>query len=203
MKKIFVAIICGVLALSITGCSYSDVFNNKDDKDTNTGVTDNKEDTRTPSKEETKGIDVAIGQNIQYDDNYNISFIENSFKQKVEPSNPDSYYHYFEPKDTSSNTFLVLKTVIKNLGTETLDGEKLPKAKLIYDGKYKYDAQLITEEDDGSDLDSYSWYMDIDPLKTKKIWYLVEVPKEVETNTQATLVMQYQINGKTYNVKIR
>lgn len=203
MKKVLIAIICGVFALSITGCSYSEVIGNKKNNDTNTGVSNNQEDTKKQSKEETKGIDVSIGQNIQYDDNYNISFIESSFKQKVEPSNPDSYYNYFEPKDTSSNTFLVLKTVIKNLGTETLDGEKLPKAKLIYDGKYKYDAQLITEEDDGSDLDSYSWYMDIDPLKTKKIWYLVEVPKEVETNTQATLVMQYQINGKTYNVKLR
>lgn len=203
MKKVLVTIICGILALFITGCSYSEVFNNSNDKDANTGVTDNEENTNTPSKEEVKGIEVAIGQNIQYDDNYNISFIESSFKQKVEPSNPESYYHYFEPKDTSSNTFLVLKTVIKNLGTETLDGEKLPKAKLIYDGKYKYDAQLITEEDDGSDLDSYDWYMDIDPLKTKKIWYLVEVPKEIETNTQASLVMQYQINGKTYDVKIR
>ncbi len=203
MKKVLIAIICGLFSLSITGCSYSEVVGNKKNNDTNTGVSNNQKDTKKPSKEETKGIDVSIGQNIQYDDNYNISFIENSFKQKVEPSNPDSYYHYFEPKDTSSNTFLVLKTVIKNLGAETLDGEKLPKAKLIYEGKYKYDAQLITEEDDGSDLDSYSWYMDIDPLKTKKIWYLVEVPKEVETNTQATLVMQYQINGKTYNVKIR
>ena len=45
--------------------------------------------------------------------------------------------------------------------------------------------------------------MDIEPLKTKKIWYLVEVPQEVEINTQAGLIMQYQINGKTYNVKIR
>ena len=45
--------------------------------------------------------------------------------------------------------------------------------------------------------------MDIEQLKTKKIWYLVEVPQEVEINTQAGLIMQYQINGKTYNVKIR
>ena len=35
------------------------------------------------------------------------------------------------------NTYLVLKTVIKNLGTEILAGEKLPKGKLIYDEKYK------------------------------------------------------------------
>ena len=203
MKKVLVVIICVVFLLSTTGCKYSSIIGNRKNNDTNSGVSNNHKDTKDLNKEETKDIDVSIGQNIQYDDNYNISFIESSFKKTVEPSNPDSYYYYFEPKDTSSNTFLVLKTVIKNLGTETLDGKKLPKAKLIYNGKYKYDAQLITEEDDGSDLKSYNWYMDIEPLKTKKILYLVEVPQEVEINTQAGLIMQYQINGKTYNVKIR
>lgn len=201
MKKVLLAIICGVLVLSVLGCSYSEGFNNKSDKDTNTGVTDNKESTSATNEEEIKGIDVTIGQNIQYDDYYNVSFIESSFKKNVEPTNPDSYYSYFPAGD--GNKYLVLKTIIKNLGTETLDGEKLPKAKLIYDGKYKYDAQLVTEKDDGSELEQYDWYMDIDPLKTKKIWYIVEVPKEVETNTQASLIMQYKINGKTYNVKIR
>ena len=75
--------------------------------------------------------------------------------------------------------------------------------KLIYDGKYKYDAITVMEEDDGSELSQYSFYMDIDPLTTKKIWYMVEVPQEIESNTNASLVMQYNFNSKTYNVKIR
>lgn len=79
----------------------------------------------------------------------------------------------------------------------------MPKGKLIYDGKYKYDAILITEEDDGSELKQYSFYMDIDPLTTRKIWYMVEVPQEIETNTNSRLVMQFNIDGKTYNVNIR
>lgn len=200
MKKVLIAIICGILVLSVTGCSYSDVFN-KDKKDTNTNVTDNKDKTTKSDEKTTKGIDVTIGQNIQYDDNYNISFEDSLFCEKIESTNPDSYYTYYPAGN--GNTYLVVKTVIKNLGTDTLSGSKLPKAKLIYNNKYNYDASLMTEEDDGSRVEQYNWYMDIEPLKTKKIWYAVEVPKEVESNTEAGLILQYQINGKTYNVKVR
>lgn len=199
MKKVLFILICGFTLLSITGCSYSEFFGSKDN--TNSNVTENKDITDTTNKEDKKEIDVAIGQNIQYDSNYNISFLESFFSRKVEPSNPGSYYTYFPAGD--GNTYLVLKTVIKNLGTEILAGEKLPKGKLIYDGKYKYDAILITEEDDGSELKQYSFYMDIDPLTTRKIWYMVEVPQEIETNTNSRLVMQFNIDGKTYNVNIR
>ncbi len=201
MKKVLYILICGLTLLTITGCSYSDVFNNKDTNNKDSNVTDNKNEPSTKPNEDKKGIEVTIGQNIQYDDNYNISFIESYFTHNVEPTNPDSYYTYFPASD--GNTYLVLKTVIKNLDTELLAGEKLPKGKLIYDGKYKYDAITVMEEDDGSELSQYSFYMDIDPLTTKKIWYMVEVPQEIESNTNASLVMQYNFNSKTYNVKIR
>ena len=155
------------------------------------------------TNKKTKAIDVSIGQNIEYDDNYTISFLDYLFTQRINPSNPDSYYHYYEAQDKSSNTLFVLKTTIKNLGGETLDDDSLPGATLIYDGKYKYELEKITEEDDGSDLDGYSWYMDIDPLKTKKIWYKVEVPLDLENNTDKSLEVEYNINNKTYRLKVR
>lgn len=203
MKRSLVILLCGGLLLTLTGCSYSEVFNNKSDSKQDIGVSDNKVSDTKKQNEVKDGIKVEIGQNIQYDDNYNISFLETSFTQKVEPSNPSTYYSYYEPKDSNNNTFVLLKTTIKNLGTETLDGDKLPVGKLIYDNKYKYNSQLVFEEDDGSDLEGYSWYMDIEPLKTKNIWYMVEVPKEVESNTDKSVSMQYKINGKIYTVKIR
>lgn len=189
----------------ISGCSYSEVFNNDESNDNNnnnqsSSVNDN-ENIPDSTPVETETIEVAIGQNIQYDNHYNIAFNETLFTQEVEPTSPGSYYTYFPAGD--GNVYLVLKTVIKNLGTNTLEGENLPTAKLIYDDKYNYDATLITESDDSSELEQYDWYMDIDPLKTKKIWYIVEVPVEVQSNTDTSLVMQYKIDGKTYEVKIR
>lgn len=207
MKKKFFSLLVLVSVIFLaTGCNTKRIIMNKNTNNTSSGnvqVNDNKNTADSKSSTNTKGIEVKIGQNIEYADHYNISFEETLFSKKVEPTNPDSYYYYYEPKDSNNNTYLVLKTVIKNLATETLDGEKLPSPKVIYDNKYTYNASAITEEDDGSDLKGYSWYMDIDPLKTKKIWYLVEVPNEIETNTNANLIFQFQVDGKTYNIKVR
>lgn len=201
MKKILITLISGILILTTSACgSNTHVYNNNESNNNGTSVNDN--DSSNEKEETKKAVDVKIGQNIQYDDNFNISFQSSLFTDKLNPSKPDSFYHYYEVKD-SSNTNFVLKTNIKNLGTETLEGDKLPDATLIYDGKYKYEMQLITEEDDGSDLQGYDWYMDIDPLKTKKIFYMVEVPDEVETNTSASLVVQYEIDSTIYNVVVR
>lgn len=42
MKKVLYILICGLTLLTITGCSYSDVFNNKDTNNKDSNVTDNK-----------------------------------------------------------------------------------------------------------------------------------------------------------------
>lgn len=199
MKKV---IICIIAILSLTGCGYSEIFNN-DNNTTDDTVKDNVKNNDEIQTSTTSAIEVNLGQNIEYPDNYIISFISSSFNQKIVPTSPDSYYTYYEVKDKDSNTYLLLKTTIKNLGAETLDGEKLPSATLIYDDKYKYNFSLITETDDGSDLEGYDWYLDIDPLKTKKIWYMVEVPKEVENSTEKSLVVEYQFNNKIYHIIIR
>lgn len=192
-KKLLGLFLIAMVAFIVTGCGNDAI------KDT--GVSDNKKKSETKETSTKKGIDVSIGQNIQYDDNYNISFEDSLFCEKIEPTNPDSYYTYYPAGN--GNTYLVVKTLIKNLGADTLSGSKLPKAKLIYNNKYNYDAKLMTEEDDGSKVEQYDWYMDIEPLKTKKIWYAVEVPKEVESNSEVGLILQYQINSKIYNVKVR
>lgn len=197
MKKILTTIICMFLVLSITGCNNSKVFNNTKDVNSNTGVGDNNDDTINS----TKGIEVYVGQNIQYDDNYNISFLEANIVKSVEPTNPGQLYTHYVASD--GNLYVVLKTVIKNLGTDAIKGDNIPKGKLIYNDKYKYTNSLITEKDDGSDLQNYYNFMSINPLSSENIWYVFEVPEEVNTNTQANLIVQYQINGKTYNVKIR
>ncbi len=189
MKKVLILLLIGITAFTVTGCG----------KDSN--GSDSKEKSEAQSSNTKKGIEVKVGQNIEYADNYNISFTDTNFSTKVEPTNPGSEYTYFLADN--GNTFLVLKSVIKNEGADTLEGSKLPEAKLIYDNRYHYDAMLVTEEDDGSDLQRYKQFMNIEPLKTKKIWYLVEIPQKLETNSQTSLIMQYKINGKTYNVVIR
>ena len=189
MKKVLILLLIGITAFTVTGCGGESSGSN------------NKEKSEAQSSNTKKGIEVKVGQNIEYADNYNISFTDTNFSTKVKPTNPGSEYTYFLADN--GNTYLILKSVIKNEGDDTLKGSKLPKAKLIYDNRYHYDAMLVTEEDDGSDLQQYKQFMNIEPLKTKKIWYLVEIPQKVETNSQTSLIMQYKINRKIYNVVIR
>lgn len=200
---IVLAIVFYLLSLD-ENTSFNDNSNNSNSNviiRDNDNSNDNGSDNNTNTKQKT--INLEIGQSIDYADNYSIEMISANYSQNVKPTKPDSYYSYYEIKDKSLNTYVVLKTKIKNLGADTLEGDNLPKATLIYDNKYKYDAFSITELDDGSDLEGYDWYQDIDPLKTKKIWYLVEVPLEVKDNTEKSVKIQFEIDDKIYLVNVR
>ena len=200
MKKIIIYIL---LILVLSGCGYEETFTIGNNNITDETVSDNIDDNKEENKSSNNPVEVNLGQNIEFSDNYIISFISSNFSQKIVPTNPDSFYTYYEVQDKSINTYFMLKTTIKNLGGETLSGEKLPSATLIYDNKYKYNLSLITETDDSSDLEGYDWYMDIDPLKTKKIWYYVEIPIEIENSNEKSLVVEYQFNNKIYDIIIR
>lgn len=172
-------------------------ISNATNNDGSGAITDNKNNT-TLDKQYAQ---VNIGQTITIEDFLEYSFIETKFTTKLEPSQPDLYYHYYEAK-SADNTLLGIRTKIKNLQTEQYDGEKLPKATVMYDGKYKYDCKLIVEEDDGSDLQGYDWYMDIEPLKSKNFYYYVELPKEVETDGKS-LTLRIDLKSNSYELKIR
>ena len=68
--------------------------------------------------------------------------------------------------------------------------------------KYKYDCSLIVEEDDGSDLEGYDWYMNIEPLKSKTFYYYAEIPNDVETDTNP-LAFRIELKGNGYELKIK
>lgn len=145
--------------------------------------------------------EVNIGQAITVEDYLEYSFMDSKFTNKLEPTNPKSYYHYYEAK-SGDNILLAIKTKIKNLQTEEFDGEQLPKATVLYDGKYKYSCTLIVEEDDGSDLDGYDWYMDIEPLKSKTFYYYAELPQEAKEDGKP-LVLRIDLKENSYELKIR
>lgn len=145
--------------------------------------------------------EVKIGQTVTVEEYLEYSFLSDKFTKKLNPSKPDSYYHYYEAK-SSDNILLVIKTKIKNLQTEEINGEDLPVATLVYDGKYKYSCNLVLEEDDGSDLDDYKSWMEIEPLKKRTFYYYAELPKEVK-NDGKSLSLIITLKDEVYEVKIR
>ncbi len=119
---------------------------------------------------------------------------------RVEPENPIGYYeNSIVPKD-KNNRFLVLKTVIKNLKEEKLTGEEIPSSTMIFDDQHKYETTIISEEEEGSKLNNQSSLMEIPPLLTKNIWYLVEIPEDI--SSESNFVMEYQIKNQNYHVQL-
>lgn len=145
---------------------------------------------------------VNKGEKITINDYLEIEFRNTKFTQRIDPTKPSSFYTYFDVKDPATNKLLAVELGIKNLATTQFKGTALPKAIIKYDNKYEYSCTLIVEEDDGSNMEGYDWYMDIDPLKTKKFYYYVEIPKEIE-NDGKSLSLEMNIQGNDYSLKIR
>lgn len=200
MKKIKILLFCGIFLCIISGCNKKldniDINDNDNDND-NIKINDNLDN----NKANKSVIDVSLGQNIEYSDNYSIEFVETKFSETIKPSKTDGYYYYLSSGE--GNTYLILKTYIKNLGTSVLKYRNMPEAKLIYNEKYTYSTAIISESKHGNDLYTNSWEMNIDPLVSKEMLYVAEVPKEIETNDKASLIIEYKIDNKVYNLKIR
>lgn len=167
----------------------------------NNGAISNTPSSNIKDNTEKQYAEVNIGQTITIEDYLEYSFVDTKFTSKLEPSNPNSYYSYYEAK-SSDNVLLAIKTKIKNLQTEEFDGKNLPKATLMYDGKYKYSCNLIVEEDDGGNLKGYDWYMDIEPLKSKTFYYYAELPQEAKGDNKP-LTLRIDLKDNSYELKIR
>lgn len=139
---------------------------------------------------------VKKGDKLSKKDLSEVTIKSIKFTDKVEPSNPSSYYTYYEVKDTS-NTYLALKINVKNLKGDSLDADKVMNAKLIYNDKYTYDC-FSTIEKDGTF--TYTNITSIDPLKKSVIYYLFEVPKEVK---DGDVELQINYAGDKYFVKVK
>ena len=78
----------------------------------------------------------------------------------------------------------------------------LGKVTVIYNNDYEYDCSKVVEEDNGSDLNTYTNLYDIDPLSTMTYHVVAKLPKEVETSKEP-LCVQFSINGEDYVFNIR
>lgn len=135
--------------------------------------------------------------NKEYTDNstMNIKFEKVFYTNRLDPSRKDGAYSYYEAEN--GKKYLVTKLKVKNLKGSSLSDDDVTGIKCIYNGKYNYDGFICTEEDDGSDLDSYS---SIDPLDTRTMYYLIEVPVEVE---KGPTELEIYLMGETYYYKVK
>lgn len=147
------------------------------------------------SEYEAKKEYITLGEEYSDNSTMTVKFEKVFFTNRLDPSRTDGYHSYYEAEN--GKKYLVTKIKVKNLKGSSLSNEDVTGIKCIYDGKYNYDGFICTEAEDGSDLYRY---ISIEPLDTRTMYYLIEVPKEVE-NGPAEL--EVYLMGETYYYKVK
>lgn len=166
--------------------------------DSNEPKTENKV-SKKENKPSKKSTSIALDQTVIQEDVYEVTVIGYDFGKKIMPSNPPSYYTYYEAKE-EGHQYLDLKLNYKNLEATGIDADTVASAKLKYAGKYEYTSFSVIEDSDGDF--TYSNITDISPLTVGKMHYLFEIPDEVADGTEP-LVATITVKGNTYEFVIR
>ncbi len=142
------------------------------------------------SEYEAKKERFTLGKEYTDNETMNVTIEKVFFTKRLDPPRTDGYYRYYEAEN--GKKYLVAKIKVKNLKGSSLSDEDILGIKCIYKEKYNYDGFICAEAKDGSSLDVYE---SIAPLDTRTMYYLVEVPEEVESETSE---LEIYLMGETY-----
>ena len=112
-------------------------------------------------------------------------FVGADAQKKIEPSSPKDYFTFYEAK-TEGNVYLATTFEIKNIGDSAKRSDEFFNVMYKINGK-EYKAFAVVEEPDGGDFE-YANITDIEPLETRKVLFLAEIP-ESEAKSQITLIV--------------
>lgn len=140
---------------------------------------------------------VTLGQTITDDETLSLTVDSVSFASTLYPPRPASYYHYYEAP--SGKTYLIVKMTVTNLKGTDMKYDTIAGVSCVYDGKYNYNSFAAVETDGGGDLSGYPGQNSIAPLDTGVVYYLMEVPAEVESGP---VEITFYIAGEYYTYSI-
>ncbi len=146
---------------------------------------------------ESKIKTVAKGEVITDDATLSATLEDVYFSNTLYPPIPDGYYTYYEA--AAGKTYLIVKMNVKNLKGTDLKYDAIAGVSCEYNGKYKYTTFGVLEEDGGTDLNGYPSQYAISPLDSGIIYYLAEVPAEVQNGP---VVVTLYIAGQYYKYSI-
>ena len=122
------------------------------------------------------------------------------FTRRVDPPVMGSYYSYYECEDDNL-VFAHLIIEFKNLKTSKISVDSVADVKIIYNNKYEYRSyKAIPVDSDGSF--GYGSLTSIDPLLTKTIHYLVELPIEIQGDG-LPIAFIITMNSTKYSLRIQ
>lgn len=140
-----------------------------------------------------KGTPLTIDETGEY------TITKTSFSKKVTPSNPGSFYTYYEAKEPGT-TYLAITLKVKNLAGQAIAADKVADVEIKYDNKYEYNTFATMEKNGGEDF-TYTNISTIGPLKNGTLVFLAEVPDEVKSSGKP-LYADFNIESETYRYTI-
>lgn len=203
MKKLSSLLLAGVLVWALAGCTNEKpTANNTQTATPNTVNQESKTATPEPKKAtpEPKFTAIQAGEKVQVADYCEFTLESAKFSKKVIPSNPGTFYTYYEAKEAGT-TYLDTIISIKSLLTEAKAADDFASVKLKYNNKYEYKTFSTIENQGGKDF-TYTNITSIEPLKSGKLHFLAEVPEEVQNGSEP-LSITITINKKDYQFNVR
>lgn len=139
---------------------------------------------------------VVLGKTISTD-NFELTVNDVYFDAALYPPHASGYYHYFEAAD--GKTYLIISCSVKNLKGTDLKYDSIAGVSCVYNEKYRYDSFLVIEEDGGADLNNFTSMYSISPLDSGNLYYLIEMPQEVETGS---IVISIRVANECYTYSV-
>lgn len=139
---------------------------------------------------------VVLGKTISTD-NFELTVNDVYFDVALYPPHASGYYHYFEAAD--GKTYLIISCSVKNLKGTDLKYDSIAGVSCVYNEKYRYDSFVVIEEDGGADLNNFTNMYSISPLDSGNLYYLIEMPQEVETGS---IVISIRVANECYTYSV-
>lgn len=148
-----------------------------------------------------KGKEIKENELVTVENSCEFTIKSNEFKDKIEPTNPTGIYYYLNAGGT--NTYLNVKVSVKNIqATAVKQDTLLGSIKVVDDEGNEYKCTKVTENENGSNINTNPSTKDIEASATVQYFILAKVPKTLQTSTKP-LYAQFSIDGKDYFYKIR
>lgn len=138
---------------------------------------------------------IKINDVLENEDVAKVSFKSVKFTDDLLPSNTSGFYTHYNVDD-SSNTYLVVSFDVTNTQSTAREVDSFVNVTATFMNKYTYTGFIIAEDTDGKGFSSYE---DLDPLSTRKVHCLIEIPKSVKDSAYELCITfagdEYLFNG--------
>lgn len=126
---------------------------------------------------EASRTNITIGDQLEVPQYAKLELTDVYYTDGLYPPDTSGFHTYYTP-ESENNTYLILEMLVENLKSSDLPSDTIVAAKVTYERYYEYTGSSTLLGEDETDFDNTS-ITSIASLNEKKLFYLLEVPKEL------------------------